>query len=304
VASAREPLAWGKATRIGSQPLTAVSCAPGICVAGDRSGHMLSTRHPGGGSWRRTRRAVGGTLALSCPSASLCVGVDRDGIVSSASPAVGRWHRTQIGGPVELDALSCAPAEPPLCVAGGVNNSDSDVFQNAPEVAISANAPSGWATTNMNGSGAMTGLSCPSRSFCVGAGGGYAAVTKDPGDGRAATWLFDYVGGGVVLWADVACPSERLCVMVGNSGVAVSTDAGASWSVTWTKTALTHVACASERLCVAIARRRVLVSTDPAAGAWSRSTRGGGTGIACTSGSLCALVSARGTVRLAHVVAP
>jgi hypothetical protein len=230
------------------------------------------------------------------------VGVDSRGIVSSSRPNAGRWRRTPIGGPIQLDAVSCAPAQR-LCVAGGINNSDSDVFQNAFEVAVSTTPPDGWATLNLNGPSALTGVSCPSARLCVAVGGGYVAVSKNPGAGRAATWLVRTLGAGAVRWADVACASEDLCVLVGRSGVAVSTDAGASWAVSRTNADLSHVACASSRLCVAVARGKVLVSTDPVGGAWSRSGHGGGTGIACASESLCVLVGRGGAVRFARPAA-
>lgn len=238
---------------------------------------------------------MGGTAALSCASASLCVGVDAGGIVTKHGSG---WRRIPVGGPVDLEAVSCAPAAA-LCVAGGANSSDSDVFQNAPDVALSTSSPDNWEIQNLNGSGAMTGLSCPSRSLCVGAGGGYAAATGDPGDGRAATWLFHYVGGGTVLWADVACASSALCVLTGRGAVAVSSDAGATWTVTRLNADLTHVACASERLCVAVAPHKVLVSTDPAGGRWSLARHEGGSDVACASASMCVLVDRRGAVHYA-----
>jgi hypothetical protein len=264
-------------------------------VAGDRRGHLLTTLHPGHGTWKRTRRAVGGAAALSCVSRSLCVGVDAAGIVTRRGSG---WKRIPIGGSIELDAVSCAPAGV-LCVAGGINNSDNDVFQNAPEVAIATTASGGWDTLNLNGSGALTGLSCPSRTLCVGAGGGYVAVSRDPADGRAATWLVSNLGGGTVRWRDAACASGALCVLGGSGAAAVSTDAGTSWKVTRLSADLTHVACASERLCIAVAPHKVLVSTDPAAGAWSLARRGGGSDVACVSASLCALVDRSGFLRYA-----
>jgi hypothetical protein len=294
-ASARGPLAWAKAETIDTQPLTTVSCAPAICVAGDRRGHLLTTLHPGRGRWTRTRRAVGGTAALSCVSRSLCVGVDAAGIVTRRGSA---WKRIPIGGFVELDAVSCAPAGM-LCVAAGINNSDNDVFQNAPEVAVWRGPPDGWDTINLNGSGAMTGVSCPSRTLCVGAGGGYVAVSRDPADGRAATWLLRGLGAGTVRWRDAACASEALCVVTGDGAAAVTTDAGTNWKLTRLDADLAHVACASERLCLAAAPHKVLVSADPAAGAWSLARRSGGSDVACASASLCALVDHRGTLRYA-----
>lgn len=232
---------------------------------------------------------------MSCVSRSLCVGVDAGGVVARRGSG---WKRIAVGGSVELDAISCAP-DGALCVAGGINNSDNDVFQNAPEVAVSTTSRERWDTQNLNGSGALTGLSCPSRLLCVGAGGGYVAVSRDPADGRAATWLVRNLADGTVRWRDAACASEGLCVLGGNGAVAVSTDAGASWKVTRMHADLTHVACASERLCLAVAPRRVLVSTDPASGAWTLSRRGGGTDVACASASRCALVDRLGAVRYA-----
>jgi hypothetical protein len=284
---------------LSSQPLSAVSCAPDICVAGERDGHLFTTLHPGGGAWSRTRPAVGGTAALSCVSHSLCVGVDRGGVVTRRGSS---WRRTPIGGSIELDTVSCVPSGV-LCVAGGINNSDNDVFQNAPEVAVRTTSRDRWDTQNLNGSGAMNGVSCPAASLCVGVGRGYVTVSRNPTAGRAATWVFSNLGGGTVRWADVACASPRTCVAVGRSSVAVSIDGGETWAITRVRADLTHVACVSERLCVAVAPHNVLVSTEPAAGTWSRSRRGGGTGIAC-SPSRCALVDVRGTVRFADVIAP
>ena len=122
---------------------TALSCpAPTLCVAADNDGRILTSSNPSGGpsAWQVAqveprvrnpleRRGVG---LLSCPSVSLCVGVDYNdygvGILTSTNPAggAGAWTRAKVasGSFLEFINLSCPSAQ--LCVA---LNSDSAVVR-------------------------------------------------------------------------------------------------------------------------------------------------------------------------------
>jgi hypothetical protein len=141
----------GSWTRTAVDPtgdgFTSLSCpAPTLCVAADGDGRILTSSNPSGGrsAWQvaqveprvlnpRAARAVG---LLSCPSVSLCVGVDYDGILTSTNPAsgAGAWTRAKVasGSSLEFINLSCPSAQ--LCVA---LNSDSAVVRStAPTAGI------------------------------------------------------------------------------------------------------------------------------------------------------------------------
>jgi len=116
-------------------PLHAISCpAVSLCVAGDGEGNILSSNDPGDGpsaGW--TKKNILGHFShgyypafegLSCPSASLCVGIGNSGIVdkavTSTDPAAGRkaaWTVHVLDRKGEMRYLSCASTS--LCVAAG-----------------------------------------------------------------------------------------------------------------------------------------------------------------------------------------
>jgi hypothetical protein len=206
--------------------------------------------------------------AVSCPSASLCVGVDRfGGIVSSTDPAGGAsaWSFAQVGGAYK-------PGEPcgsvPLC---------------------------------------LRGISCPSNTMCVAVGEhGQMLVSTDPAGGAGA-WRQSEVDEGHTLFG-VSCPSTELCVAVDSAGdVLTSADPGGgagAWSAAHlVEQVLRAVSCASESLCVAVDQAGdVVASKHPTAGvsAWTVSSVASTPllGVSCTQhgGSLCAAVGGEGDV--------
>lgn len=202
--------------------------------------------------------------AVSCPSSSLCVAVDRfGGIVSSSEPAGGasEWAFAQVGEAYK-------PNEPctfvPLC---------------------------------------LRAVSCPSTNLCVAVGErGHAAISTDP-TGGASAWTQTTIDGGHTL-SGISCPSDSFCVAVDSGGnVLTSSDPSGHepWSVTHIdEHALPAISCASPSLCVAVDEiGDAFVSTNPAGGAaaWSREEVDVGhtlLGVSCPSSSLCVAVDGLG----------
>ena len=156
----------------------------------------------------------------------------------------------------------------------------------------------------------LTGVSCPSPSFCVAVSGGYDASGKvltstDPIAGR---WKVTTLADPLDL-RGVSCGTPSLCVAVARRGqIFVSTDptGGASaWKQVGTPGGpgdLEGVACVSTLLCAAgNLTGNILTSTAPAGagGAWSEANAGGSvqiTGVSCPTASRCVAVDNNGDV--------
>jgi hypothetical protein len=134
---------------------------------------------------------------------------------------------------------------------------------------LSSKGFAAWHTTDNASPTALTGMSCPSVSFCVATDtAGNVLTTTSPTGGRQA-WSVAHIAGGALQ--GVSCPAANLCVAVGDANIYVSTDptgGGAAWAVTATTTAgLAAVACPSRNLCVAGGSSTVITSTNPTGGA-------------------------------------
>jgi hypothetical protein len=180
----------------------------------------------------------------------------------------------------------------------------------------------------------LSGISCPTESLCVAAGGfDTVAFSQAPTTG-AVGWhvvhpTYDEPKQSCLEKGEplafcssprgsldgVSCASESLCVAVGYEGsVFVSTEptGGANaWSVgdvngTGGATHLTAVSCPSPTLCVAVSGGsnnsnggKVLTSTNPTAGQWQTTQLGGSLdlrGISCGTVSLCVAVAREGRI--------
>jgi hypothetical protein len=203
---------------------------------------------------------------VSCPSASLCVAVDRVGnAMSSTRPTGGAsaWKLTRTSA---TDMLSVSCPSSGLCVAV---NPDGNI--------ISAADPTGnagmWSSHRIIGFGPhLLDVSCPSVDLCVavGYGGDVWTSTEPRGDIRAwtAAEVDEYP-----LYA-VSCPSVSLCVAVDGFGQVVTssdpTGGKAAWHVADIDPghAILAVSCASASLCVAVDEHGdVSSSTKPTGGA-------------------------------------
>ncbi len=209
--------------------------------------------------------------------------------LASAASYSMKWSKSALlenptkGG--ALDSIACAPtvtaatipkADALLCVAG-------DLKGNVWATQHPSRPAAGWRRETIDsGSGdAITGISCPSTTFCVAVdAGGRVMHSTDPLAG-STSWskparidTSTQPGGGYAGLAAISCPTTKLCIAVDNSAngqVAYSTDpAGpaSAWSVAsvGSNVSLSSVACASTTLCVIGGSERYY-SVDPTGGA-------------------------------------
>jgi hypothetical protein len=200
-----------------------VSCpSVSFCVAltSSRSGggRVIVSTAPASGprAWHIERVGVAvNPNAISCPSESLCVGVEEDGnVLTSSDPAggAGTWQVAHVdgarslSGKASLDDVSCPSVS--FCVA----------VDDAGHILTSTNptgGPSAWQAVHFENLGGGGALSCPSVSFCVAADGGVILTSTNPAGGSSA-WTKKGVVAGA-LTPTISCPSESLCV-ANNSG--------------------------------------------------------------------------------------
>jgi hypothetical protein len=219
--------------------------------------------------------------ALSCPTASICVAVDRNGrVLVSSDPAESArgWSSPQdIDGDLTLSGVSCPT--PSLCAA---IDASGDVLTSTDPSA----RPATWTVSHVDDSprvpntDGQTGpllraISCPSASLCVAVDtAGNALVSSDP-------------AGGPTAWSLVHADTNLspACARVHTSCQAP----------------LVGLACPSASLCVAVdLTGNILQSTDPTAAAPWRShpaLSGIGSlwGVSCPTTSLCATVDGPGS---------
>lgn len=259
-----------------------------------------SGRAPGIPAWSSPVLADGHGLApttvklkgVSCPSAHLCVAVDRKGevLTTSRPTRVGPWHAVEVSSH-GLYRISCPSIH--LCVAAGAGQ----------ELFVSGR-PAGqahsWRTVRLAGVGRIGALTCAGTRFCVVLdSNGVAFDSTDPGAGARA-WHRRLVepGSDENDLSAVSCPTVHFCAATdsgSNSSVFTTTHPGRAAGV-WRKRqlggryGLAGVACPSAHLCVATGYHgEVWTSTAPATGEW-RGRRAfpdwAGT-IACPSTRLC-----------------
>lgn len=245
-------------------------------------------------------------LAVSCPTVSLCVGVDaHGGAVVSTAPAGGRhrWRRIAIDGNARLTGISCPSRRQCVAVDGSGN-------------VLSTTNPIGgegsWQSHHL-GVPRLNAVSCPSTSVCVAVGDfGDVLASSDP-TGGPASWRQSDIDGTLSLNA-VSCPTNHLCVAVDALGDALSTGNPLGGAEAWHardidgRRFLSGVSCRSSTLCLAgDSRGNVVATRHPlSASAWRLSRVDvptfGGHGSSndnfvypfCASSSLCLAVDALG----------
>lgn len=293
--------------------MTAVSCpSQGLCVAADSFGNVFSTTDPTGGpaAWRTTRLNVPspfpgainqlGLIALSCPNAGLCVGINVQGqILTSTNPASGGdWGVIQ-GSQGGLVALSCPTAD--LCVA--IASSGAVLYSTDPGAGA-------WQTGPQLPSG-IVGVSCPSSALCVAIGASGTVLTSTDPASASGTWNSTAIETGSGL-TGVSCASESFCTVASSSSVYVSTQptggaqAWASAAVDTYDSAYENriqvLDCPSASLCVAAdGEGNTVTSSDPAGGsaAWRLQLVDATPvpkALSCDLGSACVAVDSGGNI--------
>lgn len=316
---------WGTPTSVGrapftqAGPLSGISCpSTSLCVGVDTSGDSVISTDPTAATPAWTNNEIDplqyngfqnfppGLNGVSCPSTSLCVAVDSQGLAlvstdpTATSPA---WTTSTIESGFKLTGISCASTA--LCVA--VDASGNAVVSTDP----TATSPS-WTTYSIDGSHELDAVTCPSTALCVAADDdGRVLISTNP-TSPDITWTAANIAGTATLTA-VSCPSTSLCVAAGNDAgpdpaAFVSTDptsASPIWKESRIESATSEasaVSCVSSSLCVAgDGQGNLLVSTDPASATptWTTSDvddSGPLTGLSCISGSACLAADATGRV--------
>ena len=239
---------------------------------------------------------VGTPSAISCPSESLCVAVDRSGwVFTTGEPlaAAPSWSAGKVDFGHGLSSVSCASAS--LCVAVD----DHGRAFASPNPAAGAGSWSG--ATPIDGETPLTGVSCPTASLCVAVDsqGGLLASTNPVTGAWGSTTKAD---AGNHLRA-VSCAGASQCVAVDDAGNALASAAPASnsWSARRidAEQGLSAISCQGGN-CVAVDEHGgVLASANPVAPSptWSYTPldqSGQPAGVSCSSAGLCVAVDSVG----------
>lgn len=232
---------------------------------------------------------------LACPSASLCVGVGGDHIISSTDPAGGAlWHSVRVDAR-HLRAISCPSAS--LCV---VIDQSGDVLTST-EPTGSAVA---WSISALTPGHELSDVACPSTRLCVAAGHPAGVLISTDPAGGPGTWSTPPIPGKRYS-ERVACPSTSMCIAFDEGSVswlALDSNGHGEWKGTWSSSETSivrSISCPSENLCVAVNDAGdALVSTTPtvARSAWSSThiDSAGLQGVSCSSELLCVVVDGQG----------
>ena len=273
---------------------------------------LLALDSSGFAAWRETSRPQSpGLRAMSCPSASLCVGGDEAGnIVSSTNPTGGAqaWGLDRVVSGEPIPGVSCPSTS--LCVASGWNQ-----LLTATDPAGGASA---WTSTPTVLSTGLYAISCPSVSLCVAGGseatahGAATILTSTDPTGGASSWSTTPIAPGPEIVNAVSCPSVSLCVATTDTGDVLTSTNPTGGANAWTNTTVDRgrflgaVSCPSVSLCLAIDGNSVLSATNPTGGAnaWAKATIDPGTSnthvglnaISCPSVSLCVVGDSAGNI--------
>jgi hypothetical protein len=248
--------------------------------------------------------------ALSCPSTTLCVGMDSQGnlltTTDPTAPPTG-WDRFSIGTYGESN-VACPTAS--FCVALGDD-------AGAPSVVTSADptgGPNAWHTSDLPREwSAPEFLTCPTANFCAaltgGLGGGTILTTDDPAGG-AGTWVASTYATGSESGGSLTCASASMCLIGNSQGTLFSStdpEGGpGAWSAAQVQAPIGHLSCPTVHLCIGVgfSGAGLEVSTDPTGGtgAWTETdlyTYPGSNGspqVTCTASSFCTVLEPNGSV--------
>ncbi len=248
------PVTWTTWTGpAGTSSSEAIACptsslcafADGPIEPGATGGNMYYATSLGG-AWTEAFSPAYGVVAVSCPSASLCVdGQEGEGYIRySTKPASSEWTTVTIGSGA-MNAVDCFSSS--FCaVADGTGH----VHVATTEAKIKE--ASGWKSTAIEGSPAFNGIACAARTSCVAiadTGNVYDLTINGSGE---ATMTKEDIDGTNKLTA-ITCTEALTCVAVDSAGNVFASDNGGE---TWRNeqalgTNLTSVSCSARALCLA-----------------------------------------------------
>jgi RHS repeat-associated protein len=237
-------------------------------------------------------------LGVSCPSATLCVGVDHAGNVVSATNPIGGPSAWSLATPISsysLNGISCPTTN--LCEAVGSNG---QIFSTS----TPTGAHTAWTGTTADGTKTINAVSCPSTSLCVATdANGNVLVNSNPVGSR--TWTVTNIDGSASILAISCVPtaSSAQCVATdANGNVLTATNPASTWTTTNIDgtEAITSVSCPSTGFCAATdGNGNVLVATNPIGGSWTTTNIDGTTAVnavSCASVTLCVATDNDGAV--------
>jgi hypothetical protein len=306
-------LKWSAATAIdpyapSSNPATfySASCPDAsLCFAGGPN-DFYASRHPGSArSWVLERDPLGEINDLSCPTTSLCVGLDAvSGALATTRDPASRdpaWHEVRFSQHDAPFVISCPSRS--LCVAvtgfGAIETSTDPT-----------GGRGAWKLVKPGGGSALDAISCPTTHLCIAAGNTprrfeFAASTDPTGGARA--W---HLTGGPRLPSmesllGLSCPSAVLCV-AGTNGADILSSAkplSGGWRLTKipSATQIDTVSCVSTTSCFAGDEfGKGVSSSAPAAGRWRRAQAPGLLDVTCADASLCVGVTQGGPLAVSR----
>jgi large repetitive protein len=244
---------------------SAVSCPTTTDCVG--IGYDAEVSTDGGATWtdQSTAPLTAGLGALSCATVSDCVAVGGiagpdgpEAVMTSTSDGGVTWNsETPPSDLADLTAVSCTTVSDCVAVGFSIDNPSGATVDEARSIETTDGGTT-WTEETISTAGSVSGLSCPTTSFCVTAGpyGGVSAT-----DNGGLTWNTETFSN-IYQLTSVSCATASNCVAVGGSQ-GMGTDNGGQ---TWTPEALpgaikdlTSVSCPTPSICMA-------TGTSPAGG--------------------------------------
>jgi tripartite motif-containing protein 71 len=202
--------AWSEAYS-PSYGVDAIACvSSSLCVNGlDGDGYLRASTKPASTSWSLTQQGSAKMNAGACLSSSFCVLADSTGrvhvAVSAAKIESGTWSETDVDGSIALKGVACVSKTSCMAV-DGVGN----------VLLLAVNSETGAVTStaksDIDGSNALTAISC-SGSICAAVDSkGNVFITTNGGSSWSKAWE---LGGDLT---SVSCASSTLCLAAGTGG--------------------------------------------------------------------------------------
>ena len=284
-----------------SAGIETVACpSTSLCVAslfGGGNNAILTNSTPTveTATWVKTElKEPAGLSDVSCASKALCVAIESStgNVLTSTTPSVegSEWKRATISTDVTpLDGISCVVGAT-LCVA--IDGSGNVFTSTEPNGGASK-----WTKTAITGAAYLSGVSCPTTSFCTIVDESSHVITSAAP--TSGVWhVSERIAGNPGLLS-VSCPSSSFCAAIEVAGGKVFTSTSpAGAASTWTPTELegatylNAISCASATLCVTGGNSNEYATKEPTGGAskWTKAAIGSFgwiTDASCPSESLC-----------------